>query len=202
MASDLSCDTRDSPTPMTSPNLCERHLLLVIHREDVPLARRELLDGARQVLAQLCALQPHFGTVVRIEAQIQQPALSVRIVDRPNGAELQRSKLLERASVRGGRHVERRGNLFLGRLPSQFVTQAGKRDIELAAHLAKRARRPVEVAQRVEHRTLHAAARKRVERYAERGAIPTGGVHQPQHPDADQIRDLHLRWQPLCEAMG
>ena len=86
-------------------------------------------------------------------------------------------------------------------LASEAAAGSGDRGVDVAPQPAQRARRPVEIAQRVEHRALDAPARKRVEGDAERRLVARGGIDQPEHADADEIGDLDLRRQPLREPL-
>ena len=169
IASERSCDTRDSPTPMTCADLRQRHLFLVVQRQDVPLAVRQLLDGPRQVLAQLRAARaartgPRPG---RCTARAAPAVLAGR--RRAGGRRRAPASAAARATCRSRRPTAHRGgDLFLRRLAAAAVAQPAPSRRRLAAQLAQRARRPVELAQRVEHRALDAAAREGVERHAER----------------------------------
>ena len=102
----------------------------------------------------------------------------------------------------GHRQVQRRGDFLLRPARGRGGARSGgDRRVHVAAQAAQRARRPVEIAQRVEHRAVDAAAGERVERHAERRLVAAGGVDQAEHADADQVLDLDLRRQALRQPL-
>jgi hypothetical protein len=124
-----------------------------------------------------------------------------RRVEGAHRPDVERPQLLDDALVLT---MERDSSLAIsassGSRPSERRSEAIAR-VHVAAQAPERARRPVEIAQRVEHRALDAPPREGVERHAERRLVAAGGIDQADHADADEIGDLHLRGQPLREAL-
>ncbi len=181
----------------------QRQLFFVVERQDLPLAVGQLGERPRQVLAQLLPLQPRLGPLAGIDAELdERRAVGRRRVELPQGPDFERANLLERLLVVRLRQPHGRRDLPFGRLAAQFVAQPGDGAVELAPQLAQRARRPVEIAQRVEHGALYPPARERVERHAGRRLVAARRVDEAQHADADEIGDLDLRRQPLSQPLG
>ncbi len=121
--------------------------------------------------AQLAAFELDVRSLFGIEAELEERrAVLAGRVELTDRAELERPELIERLLVLRGRHGHGAGNLRLPSARGGAVAQLRDGAVDVAAHAAQRARRPVEVAQRVEHRALHAAAREGVERHADRRA--------------------------------
>jgi hypothetical protein len=65
-----------------------------------------------------------------------------------------------------------------------------------------RARRPVELAQRIEHRAADADAGIGLEARAAPGGIVLRRLQQPHHAGLHQVLDFHLRRQPPDQVIG
>jgi hypothetical protein len=182
-ASERSCETRDSPTPMTGADFCERHLFLEVQRQDLPLALGQLLDGARQVFAQLLAFELRRGAFTGIDAQLRwlRPSSDALSSDRTAPISRVRSCSITLSYSASESDSSAAMSVSSGSRPSF------RRAVAMAASTSRRSRRsgpwrPVEIAQRVEHRALHAAPGKGVERHAERRLVAAAASIRPSTP--------------------
>jgi hypothetical protein len=182
-------------------DLGERQLFFVVERQDLPLALRQLADGLRQARRSSCrsivctADSP--GSTQNSSSGV--PSAVGRRA--PRRGQLQRAELFERALVLQHGHAQGRRNLPLLGLAAEARPLRGHGAVHVAAQAAQRARRPVEVAQGVEHRAVDAAARERLERHPQAGLVAAGGFDEAEHAGAHEIFDLHLRRQALGETL-
>ena len=163
----------------------------------MPLALRQTGDGLRQRGAKI-ARRPRRGTDPRTESVNVDLALfggetrnlaAGRVLDDAGGT---RSSFMP--ILLGHFHVARFAPDFGFELADRLRDRA-----RLAMH---RARRPVELAQSVEHRAADAYARVGFETRAATFRVVRGGFQQAEHAGLDEIVHFDRRGQPPGEVVG
>src|SRR3954469_957782 len=144
-------------------DLPQREVLVVVERDDEALALGEGLDRVRETVLDLGRLRLGLGVDrIRVVNRVEHrdlAATALRVRERPQVVERQHRGVrdLEESAVELlDFHLELRGHLLVGGRALELGLELGVRLLEVASASADRPRHPVEGAELVDDRALHA----------------------------------------------
>src|ERR1700728_2068845 len=181
-------------------DLFQVQLLLVIQRQHQALALGQHLYRLDDGLAQRLVEGAGLGIRRAIGQAIERGFIAV--VGIVQAQQLAAEGVLHDALVLGQRYAHMRGDVGLVGLRAALrfdFAQRLRRGPGLAMH---RARRPVELAQGIEHGAANANAGVSLETRAASGGVVLRSLEQPHHAGLHQVLDFHLRGQTPRQVIG
>ena len=182
-----------------SSDLFHRELFVIVEREDEPLSRRKLLDGAGEKSLDLAALQK----LMRIgRAGIEGARDDAVEALRPEGGHLGSPHSRLGRSELGERQLHHRGELLVRRFPTELRFEKALGALKLSPLSTQGAGDPVEASQAVENGAPYAELGVGSKQDPFGMVEFLGGIQKPEDTRLGEVRHLDGVWKPRADGAG